>query len=269
MRLGLVWRGFVARTQPLEWQEYLIEAWALGSFMVSIGLFTVLFESAASPLHAWIAAEAMRRAVVAAALGVTAIALIYSPWGQRSGAHMNPAVTLAFLRLGKMTRQHAVGYIVAQAVGATIGVYVVWAALGSSFSTPPVSFVTTVPSEGGTLRAFCAELIMSAVLMLTLLVSTSRPRFAPYTGILAGALIFAFVAVEAPLSGMSINPARSLASAIAGHQWASFWIYVVAPVSGMQLAAVMFSTAAPIAPPCAKLCHSATQRCIHCGFRPA
>jgi aquaporin Z len=257
-------------SQRHEWQEYLIEAWALGCFMISVGLFAMLLEASSSPLHYWIPDAQLRRVIMAAALGITAVALIYSPWGQRSGAHMNPAVTLAFLHLRKITPRHALGYTVAQAIGGILGVYLVWAAFGASFSAPPVSFVTTVPGDGAVFVAFLAELSMSAVMMLTLLVSITSRRLAPYTGIFAGILIFAFISLEAPLSGMSINPARSLASAVPAHQWASFWIYLVAPVFGMQLAAALFALlrAAPQAS-CAKLYHSSTQRCIHCGFQPA
>jgi aquaporin Z len=257
-------------SQGHEWQEYLIEAWALGCFMISVGLFAVLLEASSSPLHYWIPDAHLRRVILAAAMGITAVALIYSPWGQRSGAHMNPAVTLAFLHLRKITLRHALGYTVAQAVGGILGVFLVWATFGASFSSPPVSFVATVPGEGAELAAFFAELSMSALLMLTLLASTASRRLAPYTGIFAGILIFAFISLEAPLSGMSINPARSFASAVPAHQWASFWIYLVAPILGMQLAAVVFARlrAAPHAS-CAKLYHSSTQRCIHCGFQPA
>jgi aquaporin Z len=270
-RLGRSLRPSIRRSsamrRSLGWQECLIEGWALGSFMVSIGLFSILLEASPSPVHHWISDAQLRHVIFAAALGGTAVALIYSPWGQRSGAHMNPAVTLSFLRLGKITSGRATGYIAAQTLGAIGGVYLVWAAFGSLFSTPPVSFDTTIPGSAGVTRAFFAELVMSAVLMLTLLASASRPRWAPYTGVLAGALISAFILLEAPVSGMSINPARSLASAIPARQWASFWIYIVAPILGMQVTAMLFAVLAPFVP-CAKLCHSATQRCIHCGYTP-
>jgi aquaporin Z len=255
--------------QRQEWQEYLIEGWALGCFMISIGLFAMLLEVSSSPLYDWIRNPDLRRVLLGASAGITATALIYSPWGQRSGAHMNPAVTLAFLRLRKITPRHALGYMVAQAVGGVAGVYLVWIAFGAVFGAPPVSFVTTVPRDGAVLAAFIAELSMSALLMLTMLASISSQRFAAYTGLLAGFLIFAFISLEAPLSGTSINPARSLASAVPAHVWVSFWIYLVAPVLGMQLAAGFFILrGAASRTSCAKLCHSSTQRCIHCGFQP-
>ena len=74
-----------------HWPEYLIEAWALGTFMISAVCFTALLEHPASPVHQFVASGFLRRALIGLAMGVTAIVLIYSPWGQRSGAHMNPA----------------------------------------------------------------------------------------------------------------------------------------------------------------------------------
>src|SRR5271156_217554 len=94
-----------------HWPEYLIEGWALGMFMISAGVFWTLFESPSWRLQSILPNEALRRALVGVAMGLTAAALIYSPWGKRSGAHMNPAVTLTFLRLGKIARWDAALYI--------------------------------------------------------------------------------------------------------------------------------------------------------------
>ena len=262
-------RQLPVRSGTREWQEYLIEAWALGCFMVAVGSVVTLLEASSSPLHRFIPNADVRRVIMAAAMGATAAALIYSPWGKRSGAHMNPAVTLAFLRLGKITPRHALGYTLAQVTGGILGVYLVWTVCGELFSTPPVSFVTTVPGGRGVIIAFFAELAMSALLMLAILESAARPRLARYTGIFAGILVFVFISLEAPFSGTSINPARSLASAVPAHQWTSFWIYIVAPLIGMQWAAALFVAKHAVEEvPCAKLCHSSTQRCIHCGFQP-
>lgn len=91
----------------------LMEAALLALFMVSAAAFTILLEHPRSPLHDPSAPAIGRRALGGLAMGVTAVALIYSRWGMRSGAHMNPAVTLAFLRLGKIAPAHAAGYIAA------------------------------------------------------------------------------------------------------------------------------------------------------------
>ena len=95
------------RTLRAHWPEYAIEAWALGIFMISAGCFGVLLEASISPLPRAIENADVRRALGGLAMGLTAVVLIYSPWGKRSGAHMNPAVTLAFLRLNHVARWDA------------------------------------------------------------------------------------------------------------------------------------------------------------------
>src|SRR5271165_3191953 len=124
----------LASTLRQHWPEYLIEGWALGTFMLSAALCATLLDYPGSALHAAIASAGLRRALAGAAMGLTAIALIYSPWGQRSGAHMNPAVTLTFWRLGKVVPHDAVFYIVAQCLGGTLGVLIASRLLGTAFT---------------------------------------------------------------------------------------------------------------------------------------
>src|SRR6266487_3669549 len=119
---GRAWQMTIASALRQHWPEYLIEAWALGTFMVSAALFTALLEYPGSPVHQLIPNGSERRALIGLAMGLTAIALIYSPWGKQSGAHMNPATTLTFLRLGKVTGWDATGYIAAQFIGGVCGV---------------------------------------------------------------------------------------------------------------------------------------------------
>jgi aquaporin Z len=252
-----------------HWPEYLIEAAALGLFMVSAGVVTTLLEFPGSPLRQLIDNAELRHALIGVAMGLTAVALTYSPWGQRSGAHLNPAVTLAFWRLGKVARWDAAGYIVAQCLGGLLGVLLVCAVLREAFTAPPVNYVATLPGPSGRMAAFVAEFVISALLMWVVLTVSNHARFAKYTGICAGVLVALYITVEGPISGMSMNPARSLASAAPGGLWMDFWIYVTAPVLGMQSAAGLFlCTRGRRAVGCAKLLHSATQRCIHCGYQP-
>ena len=132
-----------------HWPEYLIEAWALGMFMISAALFTALLEYPGSPIHQFIPNGAARRALIGLAMGLTAIALIYSPWGQQSGAHMNPATTLTFLRLGKVMPWDAAFYIAAQFIGGVCGVLFSKFLLGAVIAHPSVNYVTTVPGPAG------------------------------------------------------------------------------------------------------------------------
>ena len=85
-----------------HWPEYLIEAAGLGVFMIIAGVCVTLLEYPRSALAVAIPSAGVRRGLIGIAMGLTAVAIIYSPWGMRSGAHLNPAVTLSFLRLGKM-----------------------------------------------------------------------------------------------------------------------------------------------------------------------
>ena len=199
-----------------HWPEYLIEGWALGMFMVSAGVFATLFDYPGSPLHHAIADANVRRALVGIAMGLTAIALIYSPWGKRSGAHMNPAVTLTFLRLGKSPAGMRLFYILAQFVGGTLGVLLVAAVLGAAFAQPPVALRRhDAQARRGESRS-AAEARHLVLLMMTMVLRVSNSaRYMRFTGLCAGVLVALFISFEAPLSGMSMNPARSFASAFA------------------------------------------------------
>jgi aquaporin Z len=252
-----------------HWPEYLIEAWALGCFMISAGLFVTVLESPRSSLYALLPSPTLRAVLLGLALGVTAIALIHSPWGKRSGAHMNPAITLAFLRLGKIHRWDALFFVVAQALGGIFGVVLVAFVAGSLFTDPPISYAVTVPGPKGAAVAFIAEAVISFGLMATVLIFTASSRLTRFTGLAVGALVTLFIIVELPLSGTSMNPARTLASAAPGMIWQHFWIYLLGPTLGMLAAAQLhFHIRGAGAPGCAKLLHPHGVRCIHCGQRP-
>jgi len=253
-----------------HWPEYLMEAAGLGLFMVSACLMTVLLEHPASPIHHALPDPFVRRALIGLAMGLTAIAIIYSPWGKQSGAHLNPAVTLTFLRLGKIRPADAFGYAAAQFAGGGAGVLLVAVPLMSYLADPSVNYAVTVPGPSGTAVAFAAEACISFGLMLAVLVLSNRPRLARFTGLFAGMLVAAYITLEAPLSGMSMNPARTVASAAPAHVWTAWWIYWSAPVLGMLAAAEVFSRlrrAGDLA--CPKLHHDNPFRCIFCGKPPA
>ena len=204
------------------------------------------------------------------AMGSTAVAIIYSPWGQRSGAHMNPAVTLTFFRLGKVARPDFAGYVTAQFAGAIIGIAAAASALGAIVSNPPVNCVTTLPGPTGDAVAFVAEAVISFVLMLTVLVVSNHRRLAPFTGLCAGLLVWVYITVEAPLSGMSMNPARTFGSALLARDFPGLWIYFTAPPLGMLVAAELFTRRFGLERVlCAKLHHPAAGPCIFgCDAKP-
>lgn len=255
----------LARALREHWPEYLIEAAGLGLFMVSAGAFGTLLEFPGSPLRQAIADPFTRRAMMGLAMGLTAIALIYSPWGKQSGAHFNPAVTLTFLRLGKVNPMDAAGYVLAQFVGGTIGVLLIRALLGSAFTAQPVLYVMTLPGPWGEGVALLAEVFVTFAMMMTVLLVSNTERLARYTGLFAGCLVATYITFEAPISGMSLNPARSFASAAPAGTWNQLWIYFVAPPLGMLAAAqVYLGWKGPRSVSCAKLHHQNDKRCIFC-----
>ena len=230
-----------SRHVALHWPEYFIEAGAIGAFMVSAAAFAAILYHPWSPIAAGISSEWLRRGLMGLAMGSTAVLIIYSPWGQRSGAHMNPAVTLTFFRLGKVALPDCLGYVVAQFAGGIVGIGVAAAALRGIVSDPSVNYVTTMPGPGGEGVAFVAESVISFVLMLTVLSVSNHPRLAPLTGLCAGLLVWTYITVEAPLSGMSMNPARTFGSALLAGNFPGLWIYFTAPPLGMLLAAELFT----------------------------
>jgi aquaporin Z len=256
----------MTRSLRENWPEYICEAAELGLFMISASLFTILLWHPGSPVLALIQNAFVRRVLTGIAMGGTAVALIFSPLGKRSGAHFNPAVTLTFWRLGKVKNWDAVFYIVAQFVGGIAGVFIVALFARMVLADHEVNFVATLPGRQGAAVAFVAELVIAFVLMSVVLRVSNTPRLARFTGLFAGALVAAYITFEAPLSGMSMNPARTFGSAFVGHLWTGLWIYFTAPVLAMQLAASVYLRRNGIVY-CAKFHHHNSYRCIfNCRF---
>jgi aquaporin Z len=252
-----------------HWPEYLIEAVCLGLFMVSACSFTVLLEHPASAIRQRLPSAFVRRLLAGIAMGATAIALIYSPWGKQSGAHFNPSVTLTFFRLGKIEPWDACFYVVAQFIGGTIGVLFSVLIWGHAIAEQNVRYAATVPGARGTGVAFVAEMVISFVMMTIILNVSNSAQIARFTGVIAGALVATYITLESPLSGMSMSPARSFASAAPGGLWNSLWIYFTAPPLGMMLAAQIYLwLRGKHSVFCAKLHHDNNKRCIfRCNYQ--
>jgi aquaporin Z len=203
------------------------------------------------------------------AMGGTAIAIIYSPWGKQSGAHINPSTTITFFRLGKIKKCDAAFYLAFQFVGGLLGALAASTMLSTWASHPSVNYVVTAPGYAGAIAAFVAEVAIAFILMMVILYVSNNPRLHKLTGLCAGALVMIYITFEAPISGMSMNPARSFASAAAARHWADLWIYFAAPLIGMLSAAELYlhiRGARHVG--CAKLHHENSKRCIFCG-KPA
>jgi aquaporin Z len=252
-----------------HWPEYLIEAWASSCLMIAVGLFVTAFESPKSLAYTGTTSPGLRTVLLATAVGITLTLLIQSPWGKRSGAHMNPAITVAFLWLRKVHRWDALFYILAQTIGGILGISVVAYLVGSPFTDPPIRYAVTVPGTAGAIVAFIAEILISFVLMSAILAFTASTGLKRFTGIAVGCLVAFLIVIEAPLSGASMNPARSLASAVAGLMWQHLWIYLSGPILGMLVAAEIYNRRRrQNFSGCAKLLHPNNVPCIHCGYCP-
>ncbi len=249
----------------VHWREYAIEGWALGCFMLSACVFGTLVFHPASPVQGVVASPWMQRAIMGVMMGSTLVALVYSPWGRRSGAHMNPAFTLTFLRLGKIAPVDAAGYIIAQFLGGGLGVWVAHRLIGMRLEHPSVHYVVTRPGSAGLTGAFFGEFTISFLQMLLVLNVAGSARWARFTGLCAALAVATYITVESPISGMSMNPARSVASALSAGDWDAMWLYFAAPLLAMGFAAVVYTRLQRSATvPCGKVVHATP--CIFCDY---
>jgi aquaporin Z len=180
--------------------------------------------------------HAFGHAGVALAFGL-AVTLIISAFGALSGAHVNPAVTLAFWSVKRFPGREVLPYVVAQCLGAIAASLTLRWLLG-----PVGNLGATVPALSFG-RSFAVEAGYSAILALVIFgVATDErvPRSVPPFAI--GATVFAGALVTGPLTGGSFNPARSLGPAVAGGGWTAHWLYWAAPILGMLVAARLYES---------------------------
>jgi aquaporin Z len=251
-----------------HWPEHLMEAALLGCFMISACTFATFLEHPDGRGRRAVSSTFVRRALMGVAMGLTAIALIYSPWGQQSGAHMNPATTLTFFLRGKVAPWDAAFYGAAQFAGGVAGVAAARLLLRDSLRHESVNHVVTMPGRFGVTVAWIAEFLIAFGLMFVVLYVSNDAVLTPFTGLCAGALVALYITFEAPLSGMSLNPARTFGSALVARHWKALWLYLTAPVLGMLLASGVYSALpAHNHVYCAKLDHCNDRRCIfRCEF---
>jgi len=214
-------------------KKYVDEARGLGLFMVSASFFDAVLQYPGLPFQHIITSALLRRFLVGLAMGLTALYIFTSKFGKQSGAYINPAVTLIRYRLGDINFADAIGYTIFQLVGGSLGVYFVALLFPVWMAYPDVNYVVTVPGNCGIWVAFILEFLISFLLIGVVLfmgIRKNRNRYTPYA---VSALITAFITFEAPYSGMSMNPARTFASAIVAGEWKAFWLYCTAPMLGM------------------------------------
>jgi aquaporin Z len=224
----------------MNWRYYLQEALGLYIFMVSACFFGAMLFSPNSSWHQVIPDETTRNILMGIAMGSTALFIFYSPWTAPSGSHINPVVTLTFLRLDKMCRYDAMFFIIFQFIGGTLAVYMMQFLMGTVLTAMPVNSVVTIPGKYGNVWALVTECVIAFITMTMVLFTSASNRFKKYTRIFAACLVCCWVIFAGPISGFGMNPARTFASALPAHTWTALWIYLLAPLAGMLAAAELF-----------------------------
>lgn len=225
-----------------HWPYYVTEAVGLAYFVSCASIVAVLLEHPISPVRQAIGPAVLRRVVQGVVMGLVIVSIAYSPWGKRSGAHINPAVTFAFWRLGSISLVDALWYVMAQVSGAIAAGQLMILVLGRFYTHPSVRYAMTkpMPQRLGETVAFGAEFVISFLMMLLLLWALQNKKVRNKTGWLIGGLIALYIVIESPYSGMSLNPARTLGTAVAADDYQGVWLYWVAPPAAMWLAAILF-----------------------------
>ena len=248
-----------AATLRGHWPEYAIEAGFLALLVLTAGLLSAWLETAPAAATLDLAT---RRVLAGVATGLALIAMIYSPWGRRSGTHLNPAITLAYLRLGKIGRWDALFYAVAQLAGAFVAVALLRSgAMLPATAAPSLLSASTGPTNDWT--AMTTQLVLSATGMLLILFTSNHASWFRATGVVYGLLVMLIVACAAPLSRFGMNPARLLAVDCSGDLAAVRWANLLAPPLGMLLGVEawrLFTGRSQAL--CGKLAHNTHGRCI-------
>jgi aquaporin Z len=237
----------------IHWREWLAELAGTALLLIG-GLSAITLDFGRhSPVAVLVPSHSMRLLLTGALFAATGSLIAISPLGRISGAHLNPAVSLAFWLSGKMHHHDVGAYVVAQCGGACLGALAVkWAwpelataGYGVTLPGPSISPIAAVFIEAG----------MTALLLLTILLFLSRMRTARWTPLAAWFVITLLVWQGAPLTGTSLNPARSLGPATAAYYFHNLWIYAIGPPVGAALATVFVVGGMRLRPVTAKLFH--------------
>jgi aquaporin Z len=228
-----------SKGRRIPWALFVSEA--IGTaLLVLVGLSLVIFMfGTGTPMARLIPSEGLRRLITGFLFGTTGACIALSPVGKVSGAHINPAVTLAFRLMGKLDLRTTLGYIGAQLIGAVVGSLplLFWGATGRS-----VAFGATFPGSGKPFSAaLLGEAITTFAMIALLAVFLGFRKIRPFTPAIFPPLYAVMVWIESPISGTSTNPARSLGPSVISGQWQGWWIYWIGPVAGMLLAVLACS----------------------------
>ncbi|HYI99906.1 MAG TPA: MIP family channel protein [Thermoleophilaceae bacterium] len=203
----------------------------------ALAAFALVFAGCGAAISNTVYDGALGQVGVALTFGLVIMVMVYAT-GHLSGAHINPAVTVAFTLTRHFPAREAAAYIAAQVAGAVLAAL----ALLAVWPDQPAQLGATVPAADVAVgSALVYELILTAILMFVIMaVATDTRAVGAAAAIAIGGAVGLDALFGGPVTGASMNPARSLGPAIAAWEWRDFWIYVVGPVAGAALAALAY-----------------------------
>jgi len=227
---------------PLRWRLFFSELVGT-ALLLLVGLSLVIFMfGAGSPMERIVSSVVRRQILTGFLFGCVGATIALSPVGKESGAHINPAVTMGFWLMRKLDGRAALGYVVAQLIGACVGCLplLAWGSMGRS-----IAFGATAPGQNYTVEAaLTGEVVTTFALVAGLCIFIGFRRLRPFTPAMIPLLYAVMVPLEAAISGTSTNPARSFGPAVISGQWQGWWIYWVGPLAGTLVAILACSSLA-------------------------
>lgn len=218
------------KSVTIAWEDAMADCWR-EAYAEGIGTFILVFAGTGAVMVNKISGGAITHLGISFVFGAVVAALIYG-MGHLSGAHFNPAVTLAFWASGFFPKRRVLPYILAQSVGAIAASTLLLIAFG-----PVAKLGATLPLNDNWLQSLVLEIVLTFILMFVIL-GSGLDRRAPigFAGLAIGLTVGLEAAFMGPITGASMNPVRSLGPALVGGIWQHHWVYWVAPILGAQLA---------------------------------
>ena len=226
----------------IPWRLFLSELVGTAVLLLG-GLSVVIFMfGTGSPMERILPSVVFRQTTTGFLFGCVGTLITLSAIGKESGAHINPAVTLAFWLFQKLDTKTALGYVVAQLIGACVGCVplLAWGSMGRS-----IAFGATTPGKGYTIEAvLMGEIATTFALVSALCLFIGFRHLRRFTPFMIPFLYAVMVPLEASISGTSTNPARTFGPAVISGQWEGWWIYWVGPILGTIVAVLVLSSLA-------------------------
>jgi len=235
----------------------------IGTFlMVLIGISAIVLNFGTCIMQEAISSFSVRLLLTGVFFAGGATLVVYSPVGRISGAHLNPAVTLSFFLQKKLKGRDFLMYSLMQIAGSIIAAFIslfLW-----SESARRVNVGMTLPGTGyGIFSVFFTEVLITFLLVSLIFFFLHRKALTKFTGLAAGSLVAILVFLTAPISGTSLNPARSIGPAVVMLEFSYLWLYIGAPLCGSVIAVLIHRALTFLhAPLCAKLNHQELDDCL-------